>query len=87
MTPLRTNLVNFKLGAEHAPEGTYIEAKKLNELLTSATKNFFAELELSGLNVGTDELKHHAEAALYDQMRGKPRPSQLAAQQLGGKAP
>ena len=69
MTPLRTNLVNFKLCAEHAPEGTYIEAKKLNELLSSATKSLVAELELCGLNPGTDELKQHAEAALYDYVK------------------
>lgn len=79
MTPLRTNLVNFKLCAEHAPEGTYLEAKKLNELITSATTNFFAELELSGLNAGTDELKHHAEAALYDYVKKANAPKTIFA--------
>ena len=79
MTPLRTNLVNFKLCAEHAPEGTYLEAKKLNELLSSATKNFLAELELSGFNAGTEELKQHAEAALYDYVKKANAPKTIFA--------
>lgn len=66
---METALHNFKRCAEDAPEGTYEEAKRLNNLLGETVDQFMRDLRALGLKADTCDLAFEVEATLYNYVK------------------
>lgn len=62
-------LSNFKACASDAPEGTYEEAKKLNEIIGSACDQLMRDIRAMGLRADNCDLVYGLEAAMYDYVK------------------
>lgn len=58
-------LTNFKRCAEEAPEGTYDEAKSLNDAIGNAVDQLIRDIRALGLKADTCDRAFALEAAIY----------------------
>lgn len=64
-----TALTNFKRCVEDAPEGTYEDAKKLNEVIGDAVDKLMRDIRALGLNADACDGAFALEAALYSYVK------------------
>lgn len=62
---MQNALSNFKRCAEEAPEGTYEEAKCLNNVIGGAVDQLMRDLRAMGLNADASDRAFELEAAIY----------------------
>lgn len=66
---LKSDLSHFKRCAEEAPEGTYEDAKHLNEVIGGACDNLIREIRALGLKADNSDLIFAVEAAIYNYVK------------------
>ncbi|OBY87071.1 hypothetical protein [Delftia sp. JD2] len=69
MTILNSNFDAFKRCADGAPEGTYQQAKDLNELFGDTCAELMRSLRAMGLKAGATDLIYKVEAGLNDYVK------------------
>lgn len=67
----------FKRCAEEVPEGTYEDAKRLNEVIGDTCDNLMQEVRDLGLKADACDLIFAVEAAIYDYVKRSNRESTL----------
>lgn len=66
---IKQALENFKRCAEDAPEGTYEDAKRLNEVIGDAMDGLMREIRAMGLKADACDRAFELEAMVYDYVR------------------
>ena len=66
---ITTSLANFKACVEDAPEGTYVEAKNLNEVIGDTCDQLIRNLRVIGLKANNCDLIYNLEATIYDYVK------------------
>lgn len=66
---IESALNNFKSCAENAPEGTYEEAKKLNDVIGNAVDDLMGAIKDLGLKADNCDRAFELEAAIYDYVK------------------
>lgn len=68
-TELKKTLEHFKRCADEAPQGTYEDAKRLNEVIGNTCDNLIKEIRALGLKADTCDLIFAVEATIYDYVK------------------
>lgn len=83
---IESALANFKRCADEAPEGTYVDAKALNEVIGDSCDDLIKAVRALGLKADTCDLIYQVEATIYDYVkRSNPESSMFAVSEGFGK--
>lgn len=66
---MKKSLTDFKRCVEESPEGTYDDAKRLNEVIGETCDNLMREVRDLGLKADACDLIFALEAAIYDYVK------------------